>query len=355
MQFLLSFNRIITIVLLRTRENLMRIALDAMGSDNCPIPDVEGAVLAAREFGETILIIGDEKRITPELAKHDTSDLKLEVVHASDSVTMEDKPGLVGKSKPNSSMHVGMNLVKSHEADAFVTAGNTGAAMTIATLFTLRRIDKVKRPALSSIVRVMNGHTIIMLDIGANTDSKPEWLFQFAIMGQIYAQKALGLQNPKVALLSNGEEETKGNQLIHETADLLKVSKLNFVGNIEPREMLEGNADVIVSDGFVGNIAIKTLEAMGSTMVKLIRQEIKRDPVSAVGGLLAQGAFKRVRKQVDPFEIGGAPLLGVDGVVIIGHGRSNAKAIKNAIGQARMAVKGEVIQSISKGLKDLPE
>lgn len=333
----------------------MRIAVDAMGSDTCPVPDVEGAILAAREFGETILIVGDEKIIAPELAKHDLTGLKVEIVHAPEAILMDDKPGVVGKNKPNSSMHVGMNLVKSKDADAFVTAGNTGAAMTIATLFTLRRIDKVKRPALSSIIRVMNDRTIIMLDIGANTDSKPEWLVQFALMGQIYAQKALGLQNPKVALLSNGEEETKGNQLIHETADLLKASKMNFVGNIEPREMLEGSADVIVSDGFVGNIAIKTLEAMGSTMRKLIRQEIKRNPITAIGGLLAQSAFKRVQKQIDPFEIGGAPLLGVDGVVIIGHGRSNAKAIKNAIGQARMAVKGEVIQSISKGLKDFPE
>jgi len=337
------------------REKAMQIALDAMGSDSCPVPDVEGAILAAREFGETILIIGDEKRVKPELSKYDTAGLKLEVIHASDAVTMGDKPSLVGKSKPNSSMHIGMNLVKSKNADAFVTAGNTGAAMTIATLFTLRRIKNVKRPALSSIIRVMNGHTIIMLDIGANTDSKPEWLVQFAIMGQIYAQQALGLQNPKVALLSNGEEETKGNQLIHEASELLKATKMNFVGNIEPREMLEGNADVIVSDGFVGNIAIKTLEAMGSALLKLIRQEIKSDLIATVGALLAQRAFRRVRKQVDPFEIGGAPLLGVDGVVIIGHGRSNAKAIKNAIGQARMAVKGDVIQSISNGLKDLAD
>ena len=333
----------------------MRIALDAMGSDSYPVPDVEGAVQAAREFGEPILIVGDENRIKPELAKYDTSGLKLEVIPASDIITMEDKPGVVGKSKPNSSMHVGMNLVKSKDADAFVTAGNTGAAMTIATLFTLRRIKNVKRPALSSIIRVMNGRTIIMLDIGANTDSKPEWLVQFAVMGQIYAQQALGLHNPKVALLSNGEEETKGNQVIHETSELLKTSKMNFVGNIEPKEMLEGSADVIVSDGFVGNIAIKTLEAMGSTLLKLIRQEIKGDLIATLGGLLAQGAFRRVRKQVDPFEIGGAPLLGVDGVVIIGHGRSNAKAIKNAIGQARMAVKGDVIQSIRNGLKDFAE
>jgi phosphate acyltransferase len=333
----------------------MRIALDAMGSDNYPVPDIEGAILAAREFGESILVVGDERLLTLELAKYDTSGLNLEIIHTTESIKMDDKPGLVGKSKPNSSMHVGMNLVKSKTADAFVTAGNTGAAMTIATLFTLRRINKVKRPALSSIIRVMNNRTIIMLDIGANTDSKSDWLVQFAIMGQIYAQQALGLKNPKVALLSNGEEESKGNQLIHETGDLLKASKLNFVGNIEPREMLEGNADVIISDGFIGNIAIKTLEAMGNTLFKLIRQEIKSDPIATVGGLLAQRAFRRVYNQVDPFEIGGAPLLGVNGVVIIGHGRSTAKAIKNAIGQARMAVKGDVIQSISNGLRDFAE
>ncbi len=333
----------------------MRIALDAMGSDNCPAPDVEGAILAAREFNDTILLIGDETRISLELAKYDTKGLHLEVVHTPTAILMDDKPGVVGKGKPDSSMHLGMNLVKEKKADAFVTAGNTGAAMAIATLFTLKRIEKVKRPALSSIIRVMNNRTIIMLDIGANTDSKPDWLLQFAIMGQIYAQQAIGCQNPKIALLSNGEEDTKGNQLIHDTGELLKNSQLNFVGNIEPREMLQGEADVIVSDGFVGNIAIKTLEAMGNTLFKLIRQEIKSDPIATVGGLLAQRAFRKVYKQIDPFEIGGAPLLGVDGVVIIGHGRSNAKAIKNAIGQARLAVKGEVIQSIARGLASLPD
>ncbi len=333
----------------------MRIVLDAMGSDNCPVPDVEGAVLAAREYKETILIVGNESLIRQELAKYDVTGLSIEVIHTAEAIHMDDKPAVVGKSKPESSMHVGMNLVKNKQADAFVTAGNTGAAMTIATLFTLRRIPNVKRPALSSIIRVTNGKTIILLDIGANTDSKPDWLAQFALMGRIYAQKALSLPNPRVALLSNGEEETKGNQLIHEATELLKTSSINFVGNIEPRDMLKGDADVIVSDGFVGNIAIKTLEAMGSVLFNLIRQEIKQDLIATVGGLLAQRAFRRVYRQVDPFEIGGAPLLGVNGVVIIGHGRSNAKAIKNAIGQAQRAVKGEVIQSITQGLANIPE
>jgi glycerol-3-phosphate acyltransferase PlsX len=250
-------------------------------------------------------------------------------------------------------MHVGMNLISEGRADAFVTAGNTGAAMTIATLFTLRRMSKVKRPALSSIIRVSNNRTVILLDIGANADSKPEWLVQYGIMGSIYANKALGLTNPRVALLSNGEEDIKGNQLIRETAALMKKDNLNFIGNTEPKDMLAGKADVIVCDGFVGNITIKTLEAMGSALFGLIRKEIKRDPISLVGGILAQRAFRRVYQQVDPFEIGGAPLLGVNGVVIIGHGRSTAKAIKNAIRQARFAVAGGVIQSIEKGLSQV--
>lgn len=332
----------------------MRIALDAMGSDKYPVPDVEGALLAAREFKDTIILVGEEKLIREELTKYQTNDLNLEIVHADEIITMNDKPSVVGKSKPNSSMHIGMGLVKDGKADAFVTAGNTGAAMTIATLFTLRRIPNVKRPALSSIIRVVDDRMIIMLDIGANTDSKPEWLLQFAIMGQIYANKVLGRTDPRVALLANGEEDTKGNQLIHETATLLKHAKCNFVGNIEPRDMLRGNADVIISDGFIGNIAIKSLEAMGSALFELIRSEIRGDWLAVTGGLLARRAFRRVYKKVDPFEIGGAPLLGVNGVVIIGHGRSNAKAIKNAVRQARLAVSGSIIKSIEDGLADVP-
>ncbi len=332
----------------------MRIAVDAMGSDTYPAPDVEGAVLAAQELSEQIILVGNKALIEKELAKHSTGGLKIEILHADEVITMEDKPANVGKTKPKSSMHVGMNLVKNGEADAFVTAGNTGAAMTIATLFTLHRIKHVKRPALSSIIRVTNDRTVILLDIGANTDSKPEWMYQFALMGRIYAQRALGLANPRVALLSNGEEETKGNELIHQTADLLQGTSLNFVGNIEPKDMIRGEADVIVSDGFVGNITIKTLEAMGSALFNLIRQEIKQDAIATVGALLARRAFRKVYRQIDPFEIGGAPLLGVNGVVIIGHGRSNAKAVKNAIRQARLAVAGQVIQSIAEGLSAGP-
>ena len=328
----------------------MRIALDAMGSDTFPAPDVGGAVLAAREFGDTVLLVGDPARVEPELAKHATAGLKLEVIPASEIVIMDDKPSVVGKAKPNSSMHIGMNLVRDGQADAFVTAGNTGAALSIATLYTLRRIPGVKRPALSAIVRVQ-GRAVILLDVGANADSKPEWLAQFAIMGKLYAQNSLGLSDPAVALLSNGEEEGKGNTLIHEANPLIAALPLRFVGNVEPKDLLKGEADVVVCDGFVGNILIKSLEAATRTMGSMIRDEIMRGTLSKLGGLLARGAFQRVYKQVDPFEVGGAPLLGVNGVVIIGHGRSNDKAIKNAIGQARKAISGRVIESIEAGLK----
>jgi phosphate acyltransferase len=328
----------------------MRIVLDAMGSDNCPIPDVEGAVLAAREYSDSIILVGDQGKIHHELAKYNTGGLNLEVVHANETVLMTDKPSVVGKDKPNSSMHIGLNLVKDKRADAFVTAGNTGAALTIATLFTLRRIPGVKRPALVSIIRLPENRSIILLDIGANADAKPEWLMQFGIMGGIYAQKAGYIPNPRVALVSNGEEEGKGNQLVIEVAQLMKASQLNYIGNIEPKDILRGGADVIVTDGFVGNIIIKSFEAMGSTLSNLIRHELKRDLVSQLGGLLAIAAFRRVAKQIDPYEIGGAPLLGVNGVVIIGHGRSNAIAIKNAIRQARLAVSGGIIEAIKAGL-----
>lgn len=328
----------------------MRIALDAMGSDNCPGPDVEGAVLAAREYGDEILIVGDQAKVRAELARHETTGLKLEVVHAPDAITMEDKPGVVVKSKPQSSMHLGLSLVKDGAADAFVTAGNTGAALSIATLATLRRIPGIKRPALSALIGI-GGRNVIVLDVGANTDCKSEWLLQFAMMGRIYAQAALGLTNPRVALLANGEEEEKGSEVVQQTHKLLRdMADINFVGNIEPKEMMKGGVDVIVCDGFVGNILLKSLEGATRLMVDLIREELMRTTVSKVGALLARPAFRRVAKQIDPNERGGAPLLGVNGVVIIGHGRSNGYAIKNAIGQARKAIDGRLIDTIRAGV-----
>jgi glycerol-3-phosphate acyltransferase PlsX len=327
----------------------MRIVLDAMGSDKNPAPDVEGAVLAAREYGDPIILVGDETQITAELVKHKTTGLPVEVVHAPQAVVMTDKPALVGRGKPDSSMHVGMRLVKEGKADAFVTMGNTGAALAIATLNVLRRIPGVHRPALSAILRLQE-RSIILLDIGANADCKPEWLAQFALMGSLYAEHALKNNNPRVGLLSNGEEAGKGSVLVQETAELLSGDGVNFIGNVEPKEVLTGGVDVAVMDGFSGNIMLKTMEAFGSALFGLIRQEVMADTRSRLGGLLAKPAFRRVYRQVDPFEIGGAPLLGVDGVVIIGHGRSNGTAVKNAIRQARYAVEGQIVTAIRQGL-----
>ncbi len=327
----------------------MQIALDAMGSDDFPKPDIEGAVLAAREYGDAISLVGDEALINAELKKYDIAGLKLTVVHAPQAVSMADKATTVGKEKPESSMAVGMNLVKAGQADAFVTAGNTGAALAIATLYTLKRIEGVKRPALSAIVPSI-GSGVTLLDVGANADSKADWLLQFAIMGRIFSKNALGIQNPRVGLLSNGEEEGKGNELIREAAGLLKNANLNFVGNVEPKDIFKDHVDVLVADGFVGNIFIKSLEAGTSMLTSQIRKELMSNLRSKVGGLLSKPAFERVRRKIDPFEIGGAPLLGVDGVVIIGHGRSNANAIKNAIRQARQAVSGNLIEAIRQGI-----
>lgn len=330
----------------------MRIVLDAMGSDAAPVPDVQGALLAAHETRHIIVLVGDEKRIRQELDKHTSSVAKIEIINATQAIMMNDKPSVVGRSKPDSSMHVGMQLVKSGQADAFVTAGNTGAVQAIAMLHTLRRIRGIKRPALSAIFPI-NNKPVTFLDIGANADSKPEWLIQFAFMGEIYARKALGVINPKVAFLSNGEEEGKGNAAVTQAGEFMHELPVNYIGNIEPRDMLNGDVDVVVTDGFIGNILLKTFEATSRYLTGLIREEIRSNIVSSVGGLLAQGAFSRVRKRVDTAEIGGAPLLGVDGVVIIAHGGSPPYALKNAIVQAANAVEGEIVSSIHDGLAEL--
>jgi glycerol-3-phosphate acyltransferase PlsX len=329
----------------------MRIVVDAMGSDDNPGPDVAGTVLAAREFGDTMILVGDQAQIETELAKQDTAGLSIEVKHASQQIVMTDKPSDIVKGKPESSMHVGMGLVKSGTADAFVTAGNTGGALAVAMLrqVGLGRIPGVKRPALGVIFPIEERP--LLIDNGANADCKPEYLLQFGLMGSLYVERALGIQNPRVALISNGEEEGKGNSLIKETIPLLQASGLNYIGNIEPKEFIKGGADVGVTDGFTGNIIIKTAEAIASYMNSLIRTEIKAGPLTTLGGLLAKPAFSRVKSRLDPDEVGGAPLLGVNGVVIVAHGRSNAYAIKQAIGQARRLVEKQVVEAIRTGLR----
>lgn len=329
----------------------MRIVVDAMGSDNYPAPDVAGAVLAAKAWTDDhVVLVGQADVIEEELADFDTTGIHLEVVHAAEVIEMDDEPAWAAREKRQSSMHIGMQLVRDGEADAYVSAGNTGGVLAVATLHTLKRIRGVKRPALAAIVPLPSGH-FVTLDIGANADCRPEYLAQFALMGSVYARAVLGRTEPHVALLSNGEERGKGNQLVKETTKLLEVAELSFVGNVEPKEAIASRVDVVVHDGFTGNIFIKTIEATASMLTGLIRDEIKASPLTAIGGLLARPAFKRVANRVDPFEVGGGPLLGVNGVVIVAHGRSDARAIKNAVGQARRAVRGQVVEAIRGGLE----
>ena len=326
----------------------MKIALDAMGSDARPAPDVEGAVMAAREFGLTIILVGDETKIKTELAKHNTAGLDLPIVHTPTEIEITEHVDAV-KSKKDASLNVAVKLVKQNQADAFVTMGNSGAAMA-AALLGLGRIKGIERPAFAAVIPSGDAY-VLLLDIGANAEVKPEYLYQFAWIGSIYANKVMGIANPRVALLSNGEEEGKGTLTVREAFALIKQSKLNFIGNAEGRHILRAFADVIVSDGFAGNVMIKTMEGTAETLIDFLKTEIKKRPLAMLGAALAKPAFDALKKRLDYAEIGGAPVLGVDGVTIIGHGRSNAKAVKNAIRAAKRALDGNMLEAIRNGLQ----
>jgi phosphate acyltransferase len=328
---------------------MTRIVVDAMGSDDFPEPDVVGAVMAAREYGVEIILVGDETKIEPLLAAQNPGNLPIRVVHAPEMLTMEDKGmALVLKARrPNSknSMAVGIDLVKNGQAEAFVTAGNTGAA-SVTAYFRLGTIPGVDRPGLTPVFPTASGSCVV-LDVGANPDCKPENLLQFAIMGSIYAEKVRGVKNPKIGLLSNGEEAGKGNELVKHTYPLLKDSGLNFYGNIEGKELIGGKVDVAVTDGFTGNILLKSSEAVAKLLMNKIKEAIQTGGLRAkLGGLLVKPALKGIKKMMDPAEEGAAPLLGVNGLVFIGHGRSDATAIKNAVRVANDAVKANVLESI---------
>jgi len=328
---------------------MARIVVDAMGSDDFPTPDVIGAVLAAREYGVEIILVGDETKIGPVLAAQNPGDLPIRVVHAPEMLTMEDKDmALVLKARrPTSknSMALGIDLVKNGQAEAFVTAGNTGAA-SVTAYFRLGTIPGVDRPGLAPVFPTASG-TCVVLDVGANPDCKPENLLQFAIMGGIYAEKVRGVENPKIGLLSNGEEAGKGNDLVKHTYPLLKGSGLNFYGNIEGKELIGGKVDVAVTDGFTGNVLLKSSEAVAKLLMDKIKEAIQTGSLRAkLGGLLVRPALKGIKKLMDPAEEGAAPLLGVNGLVFIGHGRSDAIAIKNAVRLANNAVKANVLESI---------
>jgi len=334
---------------------MIRIVVDAMGSDEHPKPDVEGAVAAAREYGVEIILVGDEEKIKPALAAQNPGSLPIRIVHAPEMLTMNDKgEDLAFKARhkdAKNSMAVGIDLVKKGDADAFVTAGNTGAAMVTA-LFRLGRIRGVERPALAPIFPTATGSCVV-LDIGANPDCEPIHLLQFGIMGSIYAGKVRGVKNPKVGMVSNGEEEGKGNHLVKEATPLFKSSHLNYFGNVEGKEVIGGKVDVAVTDGFTGNVMLKTSEAVAKLIVDKIRETIKGGNLpTKIGGLLVKPALGAIKKLLDPSEEGAAPLLGVNGLVFIGHGRSDAVAIKNAVRVARNAVEAKVLDAIKSAIEE---
>lgn len=330
----------------------MKIVVDAMGSDQRPRPDVQGAVAAAQELGVEILLVGDEPRVRAELAHLAGVPATVHVIHAAQEVEMREHPALAVKEKRDSSIVVGLRLVQHGEADAFVSMGNTGAVLTGAVLY-LQRLKGVHRPALGALVPTPAG-PCLLIDIGANTDCKPEWLEQFAIMGETYVSAVLGTSKPRVALLANGEEETKGDKTVQEAHALLRQQAaargMNFIGNVEGKDIAARLADVIVCDGFVGNVALKTAEGISRMLNDLIRSELKSNPLTMLGGALAMPAFNKVKKILDYSEYGGAPLLGVNGVVIIGHGRSNSTAVKNAVRAAQRAVETNIVEAIRRGV-----
>lgn len=334
---------------------MARIVVDAMGSDDHPRPDVEGAVMAAREYGVEIILVGDEMKIRPVLAAQNPGSLPIRIVHAPEMLTMEDKGeelALKARHKDaQNSMAVGIDLVKRGEADAFVTAGNTGAGMVTA-LFRLGRIRGVERPALAPIFPTATG-TCVVLDIGANPDCEPLHLLQFGIMGSIYAEKVRGVKNPRVGLVSNGEEEGKGNHLVKESVPLFRASRLNYFGNAEGKDVIEGKVDVAVTDGFVGNVMLKTAEAVAKLIVDKIKEAIKSGgPLALIGGALVKPALGKIKKLLDPSDQGAAPLLGVNGLVFIGHGRSDAVAIKSAIRVAKQAVEANVLAAMKSAIEE---
>jgi glycerol-3-phosphate acyltransferase PlsX len=331
---------------------MITIAVDAMGGDHAPRPEVEGSIAAARELGVRILLVGLPNELKRELARHPHRGLPIEIVPASEVIAMSDSPSQAFRKKKDSSAHVATRLVRDGAADGQVSAGNTGAVMAVAR-FGLGTLPSVDHPALAAPFPTARGGTCVLLDVGANVDSKPAHLVQFAIMGEIYYRAIFGTRRPKVGLLSIGEEESKGNELTREAYARLKQSSFHFVGNVEGRDIFGGAVDVIVCDGFIGNIALKISEGAAQHIEYLLKDAMQSTLTSQVGYVLSRRAYKTFRKKLDYSEYGGAPLLGVRGVTVIGHGRSNAHAVKNAVRAAAELVRGKVNDKIEKELSML--
>jgi phosphate acyltransferase len=320
-----------------------------MGGDHGPAVVVEGAAAAVREFGASVILVGDRDAIEREIARLDMGRIGLEIRHASQVVGMAETPSVALRRKRDSSLRIAAELVRDGHASAFISAGNTGAAMAVA-MFVIGVLRGIDRPAIAAVLPSLKRYTVL-LDVGANVAPKPWHLFQYALMGHVYARDILGVEKPRVGLLSVGEEEGKGNELTKEAYDQLKESSLNFMGNVEGRDIYNGSCDVVVTDGFTGNVSLKISESLAEMLGAMIKEELTRDVRSKVGAALAMPAFARFRKRVDYTEMGGAPLLGIDGAAIICHGASPVKAIKNAVRVAAEWAKAGLNEHIKAALE----
>lgn len=329
----------------------MRIAVDAMGGDHAPLVNVDGAVAAAREFGIASFLVGRSLELKPLLEDSGYTGGDIEIVDAPEVVTMEDPATAAIRKKRNSSIRVAANLVRDGRAEGLVSAGHTGAAMVSAKMV-IGTIEGVDRPALAAVLPNLEGHCLL-LDVGANPDAKTQHFKEFAVMGSIYAQLVFGKASPSIGLMSIGEEESKGSERSKEAFQTLKETGLNFVGNVEGRDVFSGRVDVVVTDGFTGNVILKVSESLAEMVEKLLREEIKRTLQASVGFLLSRTAFRRFKQRLDYSEYGGAPMLGVKGCVIICHGRSSAKAVKNAIRLAAEFSRQGLAQKIQSSIADL--
>jgi glycerol-3-phosphate acyltransferase PlsX len=328
----------------------MALVLDAMGSDAYPDPEVQAAVEASLLLKEEIILVGNQEILSPKLKSANTSGARVRIHHAPDVVEMTDKAVDGTKKKAQNSMKVGMELVAAGEGKAFVTAGNTGAAMFNA-LLTLKRMKGVMRPALTALFPTRTGKCVV-LDIGANADCRPEFLCQFAIMGSLYAEKLLNITKPRVALLSNGEEAGKGNTLIKETYPLMENLGINFIGNAEAKELFGGHCDVVVTDGFTGNVLLKASEAVAKLITEVLKENILASLRTKIGGLLIKPVVKSLKRMMDPSSVGAAPLLGIDGLVFVGHGRSDVQALVNALSLADHAVKINLLDDMRTAIQE---
>ena len=331
----------------------MRIALDAMGGDYAPAVNIEGAIEIVSEFEDIdIILVGEESVLTRELENKRCPPQRISIKHASEVIGMDESPTVAIRKKKDSSIRRGIELVKSGEADAFVSAGHSGVVMATALLI-LRTSDAVDRPAIAAIMPTLKA-PFVLIDAGANLLCKPHNLLQFALMGSTYCRTILGRPDPRVALISTGEEDTKGNDLIKETFKLLKEADINFIGNVDGKDIFTGDADVIVCDGFTGNVVLKTSEGLADALIRMLKREVANLTAGRIGYLLLKPALRNFKKKTDYDEYGGAPLLGINGTCIISHGRSTAKAIRNAIRVASDFAAKKVYEVISSAIeKDL--